>query len=108
MPIKFSGFRDSHGEVVQALRVGHQGQTTILGVAATATSFTVSSPIARVVATIPTHVVWGVSTSTTIAATTDMLMPGNVVEYQVCDHGKTISCIAATATTGSLYVTEVL
>lgn len=103
--IRATAYVDGRGNVVQALRVGWVGQTSVLGVDATATSVTVTSDVARIVATIPTHIVWG--GTATAAATTDMLMPGNVVEYQVCDGRKTFSCIAATATTGNLYVTEI-
>ncbi len=103
--LKSTAYVDGRGNVVQALRVGWDGQTSVLAVAATATSVDVTSDVARIVATIPTHVVWGATA--VVAATTDMLMPGNVVEYQVCDGRKTISCIAATATTGNLYVTEI-
>ena len=107
MPVNYTGYRDGNAGLIQSLRVGHQGQTTILNVAATATQFTASGPIVRIVATVSASIKCAEAAGTA-AATTDMLLPASVVEYIVIDHGKTVSCISATGGIGSLYVTEAL
>jgi hypothetical protein len=118
MPINYSVYRDSHGQAVQSLRVGHDNQTSILSIATVttaATSVLVTSPVVRVVGTVNSQIVWSqisatVSSASSIANTaSDMYLPANVVEYHVVDHGKHISAISATGATGGvLYITEAL
>ncbi len=117
MPINYSVYRDSHGQAVQSLRVGHDNQTSVLAIASgtAATSVLVTNPVVRVVSTINSQIVWSqigasVASASSIANTaSDMYLPANVVEYQVVDHGKYISAVAATGATGGvLYITEAL
>jgi hypothetical protein len=106
MSVSFSGYRDGNGGLIQALRVGASTRTATLTIAATATTITVTAPVVRVVADVACYLVWG-NGAATLAAVGDMLMPANVVEYHVVDKNKNVSALS-TATTGTVYITEVV
>jgi len=108
MPINFTGYRDGNDGLMQALRVGHTGKTTVLNIGATATSVTTTSPIVRLVATPVAAAISCGGATMTLAATDDMFLPASVVEYVVVDRGQQVSVKTATGGNGSLYVTEVL
>jgi hypothetical protein len=105
MTVKYSGYRDGNGGLMQTLRVGMQGKTTVLDIGTTATHYQASSGIVRLVAQ---DVSACIKTENAVptAATTDMLLPTSVVEYIVCDKGPYIGVVAATGGTGKLFITE--
>jgi len=108
MSVSFTGYRDGNGQMMQAMRVGHTGKTTVLQCGATATGVTVNSAIVRVCAHPLSASIVCTKDTAGLAATTDMMLPAGVVEYIVVDRSLTISCISATGGEGSFYLTEVI
>lgn len=105
MAIKGSVYRDGDSGFAQAMRVGRGDHNSTRQIGATATSFTVATPIVRLVCDISCSYVVGGGTAT-LAATTDALLPAGVVEYVVIDPGNTVGVISATGGNGTLYISE--
>lgn len=107
MSVKFTGFHDDNGGLMQTLRMGHQSKTTVINIGATATSFEVGASIVRIVAQdVSCNIKCAGTTPTT--ATDDMLLPASVVEYIVVDRGHHVGCISATGGNGKLFITEAI
>lgn len=85
---------------IQALRTGWDTTNSRLNIGATATSRT---PSGRLCA-LSSDVSYCLNIAGT-AATTDFMVPANVIIYAIND-GKSIGCISATGGNGTLYISE--
>ncbi len=87
---------------IQALRTGWAGSNSSLTLGATATSRTPSSRVCALSSDGAYHI----SIAGT-AATTDFMVPANVLWYAITDQ-KALSCISATGGNGTLYISEAI
>lgn len=85
---------------IQALRVGWEGFTNRLNIGATATSRTTGSRLVALTSDVAYHLRIGGN-----AATTDFMIPANVLWFNVTD-AKDVGCISATGGNGTLYISE--